>query len=74
MSTTPGANRGLPITATSSPRFSLSSSDSWGDSIDGVISDAVCTGFAGSAMSSTVTPVRSALRNCALLGKSSVLS
>ena len=49
-------------------------SDSCGVCMAGVISVVVCTGFAGSVMSSTATPVGSPLRLRALVGNSSVVS
>ena len=51
---------GLPSTAPSRPRFSLSSSDSCGLSIAGDVSVATLRGFLGLFMSSTTTPRPSA--------------
>ena len=48
--------------------------DSCGVCMAGVTSVLVCTGFDGSVMSSTATPVGSALRLSALVGNSSVVS
>ena len=64
----------MPITATSSPRRSLSTSDSCGVCIAGVTSVVVRTGFAGSDMSTTATPVGSSLRFWMFDGKNSVVS
>ena len=64
----------MPITATNRPRRWLITSDSWGVCIAGVASVAVRTGFAGSVMSSTATPVGWSLRCWMLVGNRSVVS
>ena len=45
------------MAAASRPRFTLRLSDSCGDSMAAVCSVSVCTGWAGSDMSRTYTPV-----------------
>jgi hypothetical protein len=67
----PGAKAGLPATATIRPRFWLTTSDSCGVTIAGLISVSVSFGLAGSDMSSTLTP---AIASVVSVGKSSVVS
>ena len=62
---------GLPNTAASRPVSSLSTSDSWGDSIAGVTRVAVTTGWAGSDMSTARTPAEASTTS---VGNSSVVS
>jgi hypothetical protein len=74
MSTTPGYVKGLPRPAASRPRRTLRLNDSWGDCIAGVTNAVVCTGCAGSVMSSTKTPVLCVLPTNALVGNRRVES
>ncbi len=61
----------LPATAASTPRFSLRISDSCGEAIAGVVRIAASFGCAGSAMSTTRTPI---VRSGTLVGGSSDVS
>ena len=62
------------MSAASKPRAWLTRNDSCGDSIAGVVSDAVCTGCVGSFISMTKTPRPSAALVAASFGNSRVLS
>ncbi len=65
---------GFPRTAAISPRSTLRVTDSCGESIGSDVSVSVCTGFAGSLMSSTATPSESADAFSAFSGNSRAVS